>query len=137
MLRLVAPSLPVDCLYVFFQFFSVAPGGVVCQVFVSRLLVLQEPCERRLLVYSVVFSTDPPPGGPREGCNLCDRVWVYAESVFTDAQDAPLERGERPVRVTGRPFCLSYHLKGVCNSNCGVFHAHRPLSPHERGILSA
>ena len=30
--------------------FSVAAGGVVCQVFVSRLLVPREPCERRLLV---------------------------------------------------------------------------------------
>ena len=37
----------------------------------------------------------------------------------------------------GRPFCLSYHIKGVCNSNCGGYHTHRPLSLHNRGILSA
>ena len=37
-------------------------GGVVCQVFVSRLLVPREPFERRLLVDIVVFPTDPPPG---------------------------------------------------------------------------
>ena len=37
----------------------------------------------------------------------------------------------------GRPFCLSYHLKGVCNSKWGGRHAHRPLSPHKWGILSA
>ena len=37
-------------------------GGVVCQVFVSWLLVPREPCERRLLVDSVVFPTDPLPG---------------------------------------------------------------------------
>ena len=37
----------------------------------------------------------------------------------------------------GRPFCLTYHLKGVCNSNCGGRHAHRMIYLHERGILSA
>ena len=44
-----------------------------------------------------------------------------------------------PVTQTadGHPFCLSYHLKGVCNSNCSGRHAHRTLSPNERGILSA
>ena len=42
-----------------------------------------------------------------------------------------------PHIADGRPFCLSYHLKRVCNFNCGVRHAHRPLSPHERGILIA
>ena len=41
-----------------------------------------------------------------------------------------------PQTNDGRPFCLSYHLKGVCNSNCGGCHAHRTLSPHERGTLS-
>ena len=42
-----------------------------------------------------------------------------------------------PQTADGRPFFLSYHLKGVCNSNCGGHHAHRPLSPHEWGILIA
>ena len=42
-----------------------------------------------------------------------------------------------PQRSDGRPFCLSYHLKSVCNSNCGGCHAHRTLSSHERGVLSA
>ena len=37
----------------------------------------------------------------------------------------------------GRPFCLSYHLRGVCNSNCGGHHGHRTLSSHEQGVLSA
>ena len=41
-----------------------------------------------------------------------------------------------PQTADGRPFCLSYHLKGVCNSNCGGRHSHRTLSPHKRGILS-
>ena len=41
-----------------------------------------------------------------------------------------------PQRSDGRPFCLSYHLKGVCNSNCGYRHAHRTLSLHEQGTLS-
>ena len=44
------------------NFFSVAVGGVVCQVFVSWILVPREPCGSRLLVESVVFTTDTPPG---------------------------------------------------------------------------
>ena len=60
--RLVAPSLSVDCLYFFFEVFLVAAGGMVCQLFVSQLLVPREPCERRLLVDSVVFPTELPPG---------------------------------------------------------------------------
>ena len=42
-----------------------------------------------------------------------------------------------PQTADGCPFSLSYHLKGVCNSNFGGHHAHMTLSPHERGILSA
>ena len=42
-----------------------------------------------------------------------------------------------PQTDDGRPFCLSYHLKGVCNSNCCGRHAHRTLYPHEQGVLSA
>ena len=41
-----------------------------------------------------------------------------------------------PQNDDGRPFCLSYHLKGVCNSNCGGRHAQMTLSPHEQGVLS-
>ena len=37
-------------------------GGVVCQVFVSRLRVLQVPWDLLLLVESVVLPTEPPPG---------------------------------------------------------------------------
>ena len=42
-----------------------------------------------------------------------------------------------PQTDDGRPFCLSYHLKGVYNSNCGGRHAHRTLSLYEQGVLSA
>ena len=35
-----------------------------------------------------------------------------------------------PQTDDGFPFCLSYHLKGVCNSNCGGHHAHRTFSSH-------
>ena len=42
-----------------------------------------------------------------------------------------------PQTDDGRPFCLSYHLKCVCNSNCGGCHAHRTLSVHEQGVLNA
>ena len=43
---------------------------------------------------------------------------------------------EMTVETSGEPvtttddiflFCLSYHLKGVCRSNCGENHAHRRL----------
>ena len=64
------------------NFLSVAAGGVVCQVFVSRFLVPREPFEFRLLVESVVFPTDTPLGSKGGGCNLCDRVWFCSESVF-------------------------------------------------------
>ena len=37
----------------------------------------------------------------------------------------------------GRPFCLSYHLKCVCNSNCGGRHGHRCLLVRKRGLMAA
>ena len=40
----------------------VVAGGVVCHPCVSRIIVLREPCDRRLLVESVVFPTESPPG---------------------------------------------------------------------------
>ena len=50
-----------------------------------------------------------------------------------------LEATDTPVPQTddGYVFYLSYHLKGVCNSNYGGRHAHRTLSSHEQGVLSA
>ena len=42
-----------------------------------------------------------------------------------------------PQTDDGCPFCLSYHLKFVCKSNCGGRHAHKTLSSHEQGVLSA
>ena len=78
----------------------VVAGGVVCHTLMSRLLVPREPCELRLLVEIVVFPTEPPSWGPRGVCNLCDWVLFYAESIFPGTQDAPLVRGERPVRMT-------------------------------------
>ena len=35
----------------------------------------------------------------------------------------------------GLPFCMSYHLKGVCNSNCGGRNAHRRLLTSEHVLL--
>ena len=46
--------------------FSVAAGGVVCHGFESLLLVLREPCDRRLLVDRVVLPTNPSPGSQGE-----------------------------------------------------------------------
>ena len=37
-------------------------GGMVCHVLVSRICVPQVPWDLRLLVESVVFPTEPPPG---------------------------------------------------------------------------
>ena len=40
-----------------------------------------------------------------------------------------------PQTDDGRHFCLSYHLKVVCNMYCGGRHLHRPLSQIEFGRL--
>ena len=61
-------------------FFLVAAGGVVCQVFVSRLLLSREPCERRLLVESVVFPTDPPPLGVQGGAAISVTGCFYMQN---------------------------------------------------------
>ena len=61
-LRLVAPSLSVDVSMFCLSVVPVVAVGVAYHAFVSRLLVYQEPCDRRLLVESVVFPTEPPPG---------------------------------------------------------------------------
>ena len=42
-----------------------------------------------------------------------------------------------PFTNNGHLFCLSYRLKGVCNSNCGRRHMNRHLSYREHGILEA
>ena len=34
------------------------------------------------------------------------------------------------------PFCLSYYLKDVCNSNCGRRHVHRRLSTTNYVLLA-
>ena len=40
-----------------------------------------------------------------------------------------------PQTDNGRHFCLSYHLKGACNTHCGGRQLHRPLSQSEFGRL--
>ena len=40
-----------------------------------------------------------------------------------------------PQTDDGRHFCLSYHLKGVCNTHCSGLHSHRPLYQSEFGRL--
>ena len=48
--------------------------------------------------------------------------------------------------ITGNPipltdavhlFCLGYHMKGVCNSNCGIRKKHRHLSSSDPSLLTA
>ena len=43
--------------------------------------------------------------------------------------------GARFLLTTAARF-FSYHLKGVCNSNCGVHHAHRCLPSREHGLVA-
>ena len=54
------------CQFMVLMFWSsvvpVVAGGVVCHNFVSQILVPQEPCDSRILVESVVFPTEFPPG---------------------------------------------------------------------------
>ena len=40
-----------------------------------------------------------------------------------------------PQMYNGRHCCLSYHIKGVCNTHCGGRHLHIPLSQIEFGRL--
>ena len=42
-----------------------------------------------------------------------------------------------PLTNGGHLFCMSYHLRGVCNSNCGGRNAHRRLLPKDHGLLAA
>ena len=37
----------------------------------------------------------------------------------------------------GRPFCLSYHPKCACHSNCGGRHVHRCVFVRKRGLVAA
>ena len=41
---------------------------------------------------------------------------------------AAVDRVDIPQTDNGRHFCLSYHLKGVSNTNCVGRNSHRPLS---------
>ena len=42
-----------------------------------------------------------------------------------------------PLTDADRPFFLGYHLKGVCNSNCGSRQAHRVFLVSKHGLLAA
>ena len=98
-----------------YLFLSVAAGGVVFQVLVSLLLVPREPCELRLLVYSVVFPTDPPLGSKggleflRPGVDLC-RIGISMRSGCPD------RAGRASCVRDGRRSWSCTHLSGG-NSN--------------------
>ena len=57
-------------------------GGVVCHIFVSRLCVPRKTWERRLLVDSVVFPTDPPPGAQGGDVILVTGGWAVQNLDF-------------------------------------------------------
>ena len=53
------------------------------------------------------------------------------------AIDAAVEEGiDIPIRDDSHHFCLSYHLKGVCNLNCGGRHSHRTMSQGKIGRMT-
>ena len=84
---------------------------MVCQVFVSLLLVPREPCERRILVDSVVFPTDPPLGSKeglqsmRPGVDLC-RIRIFMRS------GCPTCAGRAACVCDGRRSWSCTHLLG-------------------------
>ena len=70
------------------SFLLVVASGVVCQVLDSLLLVPQEPCERRLLMDSVVFPTDPPPG-VQGGAEISETGCVSVQNRYFHALRMP------------------------------------------------
>ena len=57
-------------------------GGVVFHVFLSRICVPRVPWDRQLLVESVVFSTDPPPGAQGGAAILVTGGWAAQNLDF-------------------------------------------------------
>ena len=57
-------------------------GGVVCHVLVSRLRVTQVPWDFWLLVESVVFPTEPPPGPQGGAAILVTGGWAAQNLDF-------------------------------------------------------
>ena len=55
--------------------------------------------------------------------------------IRTSIDAAAVDGVEIPQTDNDRHFCLSYHLKGVCNTHCGSRHFHRPLSQSKLGRL--
>ena len=64
---------------------------------------------------------------------------VEPDFRLSQSMEQKAESTVTPVPQTdkGCPLCLSYHIKGVCNSNCGRRHAHRTLSLNKQVVLSA
>ena len=53
------------------------------------------------------------------GQGFKQRLAMYTEEEMTGEAVTLMD--------TGQPLCMSYHLKCVCNSNCGRFHVHQRL----------
>ena len=63
----------------------VVEGVVACHDFLFQLLVPRETCDRRLLVESVVFPIDFPPGSQGGDAISVTVGWCSAEPGFPDA----------------------------------------------------
>ena len=101
------------------NFFGVAVGGAVYQVFVSWLRMPRKPCELQLLVDSVVFPTEPPPqvqGGGAisvNGCCSMQNRYLQALRVPPCAGRAACERDVR------RSWSCTHLLDGNSNKMGG------------------
>eukprot|EP00980_Cylindrotheca_fusiformis_P012538 scaffold3079_cov119-Cylindrotheca_fusiformis.AAC.14 len=61
------------------------------------------------------------------------------KNIKTGTLKANLTSRTPPVQIprnaAGTPHCLAYHIKGLCNSNCGASADHRPLTEPETTAL--
>ena len=73
---------------------------------------------RRLVIRASPHATGAPP--PQ-----------LAKQTHREIDDAESQVVDIPETYDGRHFCLSFHMKGVCNRNCGGQHSHRALSQSE------
>ena len=102
--------------------------------FTVQASVVWDPREGNHTATPLAPPTDPPLGEKRKSQRLTHNPWAAAH-----LQVDPTFRIHRAIYAAaeegfsildtddGRQLCLSYHFKGVCNSNCGGWHSHRTM----------
>ena len=88
---------------------DVGDGGL-CHVLVPQLHAPRVTWDLWILVKSVVFPTEPPPGAHRGRCDIGDWGLGGAESGFLTVQDALIMQGEHPVCVISNVDGLAHTL---------------------------